>query len=185
MSIDEQRPQASPSVWPIYEDGNWEDLRFPVHSINPAGQVAPPSLDTSDGTFLFSASAVNSIAGVAQMPHSWIPGTPIRPHIHWCPTNTDNKRVFWRFSYEIKNMGGVYSGFTDIDKLVNASGVAERHSITSFGILDMTGLEESSIIKWKIARIGNDGTDDYTGTVRLLEFDIHYRIGKIGSETEF
>lgn len=57
----------------------WDDLRFPAQGINPAGAASPPAVDevltSFTGTLLFSGSQENVIAGVAQMPHSWSPGT--------------------------------------------------------------------------------------------------------------
>lgn len=187
MSLNEHKPIASPPVWEKFDDGNWEDLRFPVQGINPAGQATAPTIDTADGTFLFSASAVNGIAGVAQFPHSWEIGTVVHPHIHWCPVTTNTGNILWRFYYEIKNRnnGSVYTGYTSTDFLVASSGVVGAHLTASFGEIDMTGLVESSIMKWKIERIGNDVSDTCTGEARLLEFDIHYRTGKIGTKTEF
>ena len=32
-----------------------------------------------------------------------------------------------------------------------------------------------------ISRIGNDGSDTYTGTAKLDEFDIHYQVDGFGS----
>lgn len=48
----------------------------------------------------------------------------------------------------------------------------------------MTGVLESAIMKWKISRIGDDGTDNYAAVARLLEFDIHYLVGKPGTFKE-
>jgi hypothetical protein len=166
---------------------NWEDLRFPVQSIDPAGSTAPASRDNNDGTLTFSASAINIIAGVAQMPHNWLRGTAIRPHIHWCPTTTGSGNVYWRFEYEIQSVGGTFTGYgSPINTLDAADGTAEKHQIHNLYTTElvMTVIKESSIMKLRISRVGNDGTDDYPAVARLLEFDIHYRVGKPGTESE-
>lgn len=163
----------------------WDDLRFPAQGINPAGAPAPPTVDTADGTLVFSASQTNIIAGIAQLPHQWKEGSTVNPHIHWCPSNTNTGNVLWRFEYEVQDIGGVFTGFTTVDTLEAGSGVAETHQIHSLGTIDMTGKKVSCVMKWKLSRIGGDGTDTFTGTARLLEFDIHYEIDSLGSSDEF
>ena len=166
---------------------HWEDLRFPVQSIDPAGSTAPASRDNTDGTLLFSPSAVNIIAGVAQIPHGWLRGTAIRPHIHWAPVTTGSGNVYWRFEYEIRNFGEAFTGYSTVNTLDAAEGTSEKHQIHALytSEISMTGIKESAIMKWRISRIGNDGTDDYAANARLLEFDIHYRVGKYGTPEEF
>jgi hypothetical protein len=165
---------------------NWEDLRFPSQSIDPVGSTAPASRDNNDGTITFSASATNIIAGVAQMPHNWLRGSAIRPHIHWCPTTTGSGNVYWRFEYEIVNFGDAFTGYTTVNTLDAADGTSEKHQIHNLYSTEiaMTNFKESSIMKWRISRIGGDGTDTYAAVARLLEFDIHYRVGKPGTESE-
>jgi hypothetical protein len=165
---------------------NWEDLRFPSQSIDPVGSTAPATRDNNDGTITFSASATNIIAGIAQMPHNWLRGSAIRPHIHWSPTTTGSGNVYWRFEYEIVNFGDAFTGYTTINTLDSADGTAEKHQIHNLHSTEiaMTNFKESSIMKWRISRIGGDGTDTYSAVARLLEFDIHYRVGKPGTESE-
>jgi len=170
--------------------GNWDDLRFPVQGINPTGAASPPSVDTADGCLVFSASATNVIAGVAQMPHAWEVGTAVRPHIHWQPSNTHTGNVYWRFEYEIQNVNDTFTGsLTTQNTLDPGDGTALKHQIHNLmeggADLSMTGFRESCIMKWKISRIGNDGTDDFTGTAKLLEFDIHYKTNKLGTVDEY
>ena len=163
---------------------NWEDLRFPVQGINPPGAATDPARDNSDGTLLFESGKTEVIAGIAQVPHGWDKETDISPHIHWCPTNTNTGNVVWRFEYEIENIGGTFTGYTSDDITVAADGTAEKHQIDSFTDITMTGFNESCIMKWKISRIGGDGADTYNADARLLEFDIHYQVGKLGTATE-
>jgi hypothetical protein len=165
-------------------DTVWDDLRFPAQGINPAGAPSPPTVDTADGTLVFSASATNIIAGVAQFPHHWKEGSTINPHIHWCPSNTDTGNVLWRFEYEVQNIGGTFAGFTTVDTLEAGDGTAEKHQVHSLGTISMTGKTLSCMMKWRVSRIGGDGTDTFTGTARLLEFDIHYEIDSLGSRSE-
>jgi len=171
-------------------NGNWDDLRFPVQGINPAGTASPPTVDTTltdfPGTLLFSGSAENIIAGVAQMPHEWHAGTPIKPHIHWSKPVGSASAVTWEFYYRhCGNVGddaGAWVGPISVSSSIGDSSVTNRHVLTSFGEMDMTGRQESCIFAWQIRRQG--GTDADNGTARLLEFDIHYRKNKSGTPRE-
>ena len=168
----------------------WDDLRFPAQGINPAGAAAAPAVDdvltSFPGTLLFSGSQDNIIAGVAQMPHAWLAGSAIRPHIHWSnPTGTADA-VEWEFWYRIAGYPGDVSGplVGPVAGTLTAGSpaVSDQHCLTSFGNIDMTGQRESSMMAWQIRRLGSDAS---AGTARLFEFDIHYQIGKLGTAAEF
>lgn len=168
----------------------WEDLRFPAQGINPAGTAAPPAIDTADpfaGTLLFSASATNVIAGVAQLPHSWKIGTTLHPHIHWCPTTTGSGNVAWRFSWHAASINGTFSGsYTTAGIEVDAaSQVVGRHQMFEFSDMDMSAVTGvSAMIAWKLERVGGDDLDTYAGQARLLELDFHFQMDTAGSRQE-
>ena len=134
----------------------WEDLRFPASGINPPGAAADPTVDTTDGRLIFSASLVNTIAMQAQMPHQ--EGSAIKPHIHWSSTGTDTKNVKW----ELKT-----------------------HEITSIGDIPMEGKTFSCMLLLILSRLGNDAADTLTDTVKMNEFDIHYEVDGFGTAEEY
>jgi hypothetical protein len=170
------------SLFPYRLRTFWEDLRFPAVGINPPGAASDPTRDTADGRLVFSASAVNIIALQAQMPHNWKEGSIIVPHIHWSPTSTHTGNVLWRMEYKIASINGVYPGsWTTLNVLDAGDGVADTHQLASFGNVSMTGVTISAILLILISRIGNDGSDTYTGTAKLDEFDIHYQVDGFGS----
>lgn len=164
----------------------WEDLRFPVGGLNPIGSAAPPTVDTTDGTLLFSKSATNVIVCQAQMSHQWKEGTAISPHIHWSPTTTGGGNVVWRIEYQIADINGTFSGsWTAQDMTVAAGTTAEKHLMSEWATdIVMTGLHISAMLKIKVSRIGGDAADTYDADARLLEFDLHYEQDAFGSDTE-
>jgi hypothetical protein len=70
------------------------------------------------------------------------------------------------------------SGMTDDD-------TANQVLISSFGQIDMTGASLSSLLLWRLSRLGGEAEDTYGADARLIEFDIHYQIDSNGSMTEF
>lgn len=163
----------------------WEDLRFPATIINPMGAPGPATYDPNSLAFSFAANAIESIAIIAQMPHGWKVGSDIHPHIHWHPTTTDVGNVLWRMEYKWTNINEVESGsWTTIDYLEAGDGVTNKYQIAPFAIISGLGKTLSSILKIKISRIGNDGTDTFATAALLDEFDIHYQEDTLGSSEE-
>lgn len=171
---------------PLQVDG-WDDLRFPVQGINPAGAANAPTVDTTldgyPGTLLFSGSQENVIAGVAQLPHAWKRGSAIRPHIHWSKPVGSASATVWVLYYRmlgfVGEVHGAMVGPVAATVLVGDPTVADTMLIAGFGEIDMTGQKESTCIAWQIRRLGN--TDADNGTARLFEFDIHYQTDKAGT----
>lgn len=171
--------------------GEWEDLRMPASGINPPGAASDPTRDTTTGLLVFSGSADNVIAGVAQMPHGWRPGTIVRPHLHLrFPTADAGKNTRWKFEYDVASPSGDFTNndgvFTTLATITVANpNNVKKHVLGAFGDLSMTGMKESSCVVWKISRLANtDAADDDTNACVLLEFDIHYQDEKAGTVPE-
>ena len=161
----------------------WEDLRFPATGINPTGAVGPMTFDTTNIGFLAAAASTQSIAMIAQMPHSWKEGTLIYPHIHWEPTTAGAGNVLWGMDYKWTNVGETEPVAWTTTGVVSAAGGAFKHQIASFPALDGSGKTISSILSIKIYRVGGDTLDTYGADALLKEFDIHYESDELGSRT--
>lgn len=169
----------------------WEDLRFPAQAINPVGAVGDPDIITDPSDYFaclqFAGGQDNIIGGVVQMPHSWKSGSPIRPHIHWKKDTGSALAVSWQLYYRHAGGPGDAPGAwsAPIAGVIEAGSqlMANQHLISTFGDIDMTGKAESSILLWKVERLG--ATDADNATVTLLEFDIHYQVSKNGTRNEF
>ena len=173
--------QAAPYVW--------DDLRFPVHGINPVGLASDPTIDTVTypGTMLFSSTLENIIAGVAQMPHDWALGTEIHPHVHWAKTTSAAGGVVWEYRYAVTDLSGVFGAYSAWEACTYPAGddnTANKHALAAWSYSDMTGRKESAIILWQVRRNPAAAADTYAANARLLEFDIHYRKNKLGSAVE-
>lgn len=176
----------------VQYDEAWDDLRFPAQGINPPGAGSDPDVDATTGLLLFGSVSTETIAGVAQMPHSWDEETAIVPHVHWQKTTSAAGNVLWRFEYEVVDNGAVAAMDygTVLDTAVVVPGTpdddtANRVLISSFGEVDMADHFASVLLLWKLSRVPGDALDTYGADARLIEFDIHYRINSFGSQEQF
>jgi hypothetical protein len=166
----------------------WDDLRFPASGLNPPGPTGAPSTDTDTGLLVFAGSATNTTAGIAQLPHAWSEGSEIRPHVHWIQPAAGN--VLWQLEYLLlPAYDGPYAGtFTTItqdDAVGTYPGTGDYVNISAFPAIDMTGYTLSSMVVFKLSRVGGDALDTISADVKLLEFDIHIQLSTHGSRQEF
>ena len=171
----------------LYTDTPWEDLRAPATAINPPGQVSDPDWDNTNGGWLFDAAGTEILWIIMQLPHSYKEGSNIKPHLHWCPTNTNTGNVLWRMEYKWTNVGETEAGtFSTLNVLDAGDGTALKHQIAPFDAITGTGKTLSSMLVLKLSRIGGDGTDTYNADALLREFDIHYETDTPGgSHSEY
>lgn len=168
----------------------WEDLRFPVQGINPAGATDAPTVETTltgyPGTLLFSGSADNVIAGIAQLPHGWKVGSAVRPHIHWSKPVGSASEVSWVFYYRILGSAGdahgAWVGPVAGTLAAGSMATANEMLLTAFGEVDLTGQRESTCLNWQLRRLGSSDADN--GAARLFELDFHYQTDKAGTVNE-
>ena len=170
----------------------WDDLRFPAQGINPPGLGSDPDLDTATGLWLFGTLKTETLAGVAQLPHAWKEESSIHAHTHWQKTTSAAGNVLWQLDYEVVNNGDVaamdYGSQLQTTTTVSETpddDTAERVLISSLGEITMADTRISTLIFWKLSRIGGDVLDTYGADARLIEFDIHYQIDSLGSDLEF
>lgn len=165
----------------------WEDVRVSGHSVKKAATNTPTA-----GAFMttllidwFSASALNEVFFTVQLPHSYKQGSNLKPHVHWTPSSTHTGQVDWFLDYSWQNAeGGVFPAVDTVTLSDNGGGTAYAHLLTASGTIVGTGKTISSMLACRLYRDGGSGNDTFTGTAGLLEFDLHYQINRIGSNTE-
>ena len=163
----------------------WEDLRAPATGVDVAGPATPATPDSTHPSLIFANAATNTAFIAFQLPHQWIEGSILRPHIHWAPMSTNTGDVYWRLEYQFLNTGDVVGAYTTVNILATAGGVDEALQLNNFGDVSTTGVTISAMMLCKLSRIGGDGTDTFTSTARLYEFDVHYRSAGLGSIQEY
>lgn len=168
----------------------WDDLRFPAGAIDPAGAASAMTIETDPakmiGTLIASGSKDTDCAGVAQMPHSWIAGSAVYPHIHWLKSTGSSSAVSWCFYYRILGFPGTVAGaWSNAQTMTIAAGdqtVTNNMILSSAPAIDMTGHKESSCILWRIERLGSSDADN--NDCYLIEVDFHYQTSGLGTLSE-
>jgi hypothetical protein len=170
----------------------WDDDKFPASIINVTGSTAPPGVDTNEnafpGTLLFDAAGVEMASVIEQMPHGWVEGSAIRPHIHAAKTTSAAGNIIWHLYYRHINRGaspGAWTGPLVGVPRINDANLADAEIIWDFGDIDMSGKVASVNIAYSLYRMGDDVADTYAADARLFEFDVHYQKGTHGSAGEY
>ena len=165
---------------------HWDDLRYPVSTINPPGAVSDPDIDADDGALLFDASGTEIIFVQVQLPHAWKQNSPLAPHVHWVKTTSAAGTLSWQLQYKVAGIGGMFGDWSSADEaalVVSDSDTANKHALSAFADIQLAVAGVSAMIMIKLSRVG--GSDTYGADAKLLEFDIHYQVDSRGSDTEY
>ena len=176
-----------------YKDGFWDDLRFPATAFNPPGEASDPTIDITDGTFLFGPTLQSLLFVVAQFPHDTLLPQVIHPHIHWAKTTSAAGNAAWYYRYKTARIGELITSFS-ANQVSHAVALgdddtAQRHLITQLPQIDLEalnfGLSDTLIIEFGRLGANTDPLDTYGADAKFLEFDIHYKRDLPGSVGEF
>lgn len=173
--------------------GYWDDLKFPASGINLPGAASDPTRSSTTGLLVFSKSATNTIAGVAQLPHQVVDGSGLRFHVHARsiddPAGTGD--TVWQLKYKLCPVNGYWpAAFTTASNITltlgdHVGGLA-KHDIKGWAEIDWPAARDSGMIEWQISRLGGDGSDTYDDECELLEVDIHIlKHEQPGSQDEY
>lgn len=185
----------------VLEDGGlvgsprWEDLRIASDQIRiPSAGVLPPTFkkwrDSSsvDGEGAYGLAFADNEKQMgffnAQMPHNWLEGSDVYPHIHPVILTALGGNSVWRFEYTIATIHSAFP-LTVVDtKTFNMAGAAFDHLVFSFDPIVYPAGKISTMLSCSIARVGDALADNYAGDLVLLEFDFHYQVDSSGSMSE-
>lgn len=159
----------------------WDDLNFPFTQTK-LGALSKPDFDYTNVGLLFPQNdATEVVYIIGQLPHGYLAGSDIKPHIHWQQTGATVPT--WKIAYKWFNNGAaVPAAFTTIsatgEVFTYVSGSLAQ--ISTWPAISGTGMKESSILLIKLYREDNT----VTGDVLAFEFDIHIQKNKRGTYTE-
>lgn len=185
------------------EATRWDDLKVPVNSVKIRDKKLDVDIDPAywaefigeTGLLWFddkSSASEQSVTFTMQMPHGWKEGSDIFPHVHWSTlTAPGDTRVTWGLEYTWVSVGGKFPNTTIITGTTVAtpntgSIEAKEHIITPIGSgIIGTGKTLSSMLVCRLFRNSSASTDDFSGSVGLLEIDFHYQIDSDGSNEQY
>jgi hypothetical protein len=172
----------------------WEDLRFPATAVNPPGPTGVPTFDQTKIGWLFPHNSTTELAVIAQLPHGWVNGTELRPHLHWEKSTSAAGDVYWEIEYQWSKPNtarteavivGSHTPVWTIDTL-------DTQNITAFTPIPGVGYVDSDTLIIKLRRVHDKelgdplaDVDTYGAAARYLEFDIHYLTDDFGSTDEY
>ena len=164
----------------------WDDVRVPFSNVRVPAASAPSWTSYKGSQVLaFSASQVNNVFFVAQLPHGRKDGSPIDPHIHWVPSNANAGNVRFQHTYSWANVHGVFPAETTLLATAATQSTADQHLITDFGMVQGKDKTLSSMLLCSLSRLGNDAADTYGAVIYIIEFDFHVLFNDMGSINEY
>lgn len=160
----------------------YNDLRFPVSTIDIAGILNPPDttiLSNSIYTLLFDNSGNEHLFFSAQMDHTYWNGTTLRPHMHIIETDVV-QTSYWSLVYSKAEIGEVFGAPQTLTITNITSGTNGKHVLVNFGDMDGFTNGPSGMVGCEVKRLAGGSASD----MQVIEFDIHYRV-KYASGAEF
>lgn len=137
----------------------------------------------------FRPASNDDLAIICQLPHGWIEGGTLFPHVHW--TNNigalaAGNQVQWSLAYSLANIDAAFStggNKTTVTATYTAPGAVAQntHIVTYVPAIGISGVGKtvSSILIAGLTRT-NPGANNYGSNVGLISFDLHYKRGKFG-----
>jgi hypothetical protein len=166
----------------------WDDLRVSPFSASIGAGVRPPNIVKfkdnglgSTGVYVygFDEKQEEELFFEVQLPHSWVEGSDIRPHVHFTTPTQTATTLTWGLEYTWATINGVYGDTNILSQAIDCP-VAYTHTICPLGTISGTGKKISSILICRVFRT----TGGYVGNGILLSVDFHIQLNSMGSYNE-
>lgn len=179
-------------------DIKWDDLRVTLDNGSNAAQInSIPGISGPQLWYFRYGQGVEAMSFQVQLPHTWVEGTTIYPHLHWTPRGSNvSGDVEWNLDYTWVNYDAttvqVFPAITTNSVVASpASGnfVQNGHYITALSTanagIDGTGKKISSILICRLWRNSSTTGDTYNDDAGVLFMDFHIQIDGFGSRSTF
>jgi len=134
------------------------------------------------------STTVDQLYFTCQLPHRWLEGSPLHPHLHWSrtanPGSASATNVVWGLEFNFAAIDGTFLAPTTL-RITN--GVASAnwvHQLSAFASITHATNKLSSVLVGRIFRDATSNADTYDQNVALLSFDIHIIQNSLGSTEE-
>lgn len=195
----------------------WDDLRVTANMVAVSGaqlskppdyvniltnRERGPSFSGLYGySFGYGRGVFQSAHFQVQLPHGYVPGTSIEPHVHVrldpSSEGRPGQKLLLELEYIWVNVGERRPESTQIISLnyeIRAEDLSADNLMISFGFISKEEAEISSMLDCRFSRItfdpqwGRDfwspqglANDDFQGNLIFKEFDFHYLLDTLGS----
>ncbi len=179
-------------------DTKWDDLRVTLDNGSNAAQInSIPGLSGPQLWYFRYDQGVEAMSFQVQLPHTWVEGTTIYPHLHWTPRgNNVSGNVEWNLDYSWVNYDPatvqVFPAVTTSSVVASPTTgnfVQSGHYITALTTanagIDGTGKKISSILICRLWRNSTTSGDTYNDDAGVLFMDFHIQIDGYGSRGTF
>lgn len=179
-------------------DTRWDDLRVTLDNGSNAAQINTiPGITGPQLWYFRDGQGVEAMSFQVQLPHGWIEGTTIYPHLHWTPRGSNTSgNVEWNLDYSWQNYDAstpqVFPAVTTSTVVASpASGnfIQSAHYITALTAsnagISGTGKKISSILICRIWRNSANAADTYGEDAGVLFMDFHIQLDATGSRQEY
>lgn len=175
----------------ILQTGSWwEDLKLMPEWVT-GSAVSADNWKPGTGYKIWTLAYDNNKDGFfcAQMPHSWLEGTPVSFHIHYLAgTASSNQYIGWTVYYKAVNISpqsnstwpsapGDYSSVLYPITGANKTRAVATHYVDVLPDISMTGYTSSCMF---MGRLFRPNGDSYVGIAYVFQVDIHYKVGRLG-----
>jgi hypothetical protein len=170
---------------PIVFLGNatfWDD--FAVAGLQLEGGVFAPTLTVvnNSATYCFAGTVRNEYAyGATELSHGWKEGSVLYPHIHIQKETNTVGNITFNLAWNIADHTHRISGQTNIT--VNVTTFPIIRGFNQY--INATTFNLGSTWSFKLTRLQDATTDDYTGLACIWQVSSHYESDTLGSASEY
>lgn len=178
-------------------DIRWDDLRVTLDKGSSSASLSTLPGMSGPQIYYFQDGTTDAMSFTVQLPHTWVEGTTIYPHVHWTPRgNNVSGNVEWNLDYTWVNYDAttpqVFPSITTSTIVASPTSgrfVQNAHYITALTAsnegIDGTGKKISSILICRIWRNANAPADTYGDDAGAMFIDFHIQTDGFGSRQEF
>lgn len=176
----------------LFDDGTygWADITSPLLSGKVVVATDPDWAVFQSGIYAYSfpASGMREVWITFHIPHTYLAGSVIYPHIHWTTGGTNTGVVRWGFEFTAAKGYNQQSfpSTTTVYVEQAAAGTAYQHMIGEVTLSDTipaTNLEVDGLILMRVFRDGNHANDTCTDAAFGLQVDLHHQVSAVSTHT--
>lgn len=159
--------------------GGWADSFGEIKSKNDASSPDFSSFRNGISSYSFPPSYLTEVFVNFHVPHDYVLGTMIYPHVHWSTSGTNTGAVSWCFEYTYASGYGIeaFGETQTIEVAQPFNGTPYTHMIAEpsegDGLL-IPGMEADGIILFRIYRNTESVNDTQTQAAFMFNCDFHY-----------